>query len=158
MLGSEGEVEPPSGLLGEPSSRLPGDMRGISHRRRLWLPHRLVSPSTWLRPSSTASLCDKRRALRPSFPQTRGRGAPGNTGFYAASPPPRRGSCTQCLAPNGRGTGALAPVHARERDRPEAAQFLLRAKGHHVAVDGIFGPITEAAVNFKQAKAYPLPE
>src|SRR5712671_827188 len=29
MLGSEGEVEPPSGLLGEPSSRLPGDMRGM---------------------------------------------------------------------------------------------------------------------------------
>src|SRR5258708_20184282 len=27
MLGSEGEVEPPSGWLGEPSSRLPGDMR-----------------------------------------------------------------------------------------------------------------------------------
>src|SRR3984893_7161683 len=98
-----------------------------SHRRRLWLLHRLVLPSTWLRPSSTASLCDKRRALPPSFPQPRSRGAPGNTGLYAASPPPRRGSCTQCPAPNGRDTGALAPVHARERDRPEAALSTIRA-------------------------------
>ena len=29
MLGSEGELESPSGLIGEPSSRLPGDMRGM---------------------------------------------------------------------------------------------------------------------------------
>src|SRR5260370_25513688 len=29
MLGSEGEIEPASGLHGEPSSRLPGDMRGM---------------------------------------------------------------------------------------------------------------------------------
>jgi peptidoglycan hydrolase-like protein with peptidoglycan-binding domain len=35
-------------------------------------------------------------------------------------------------------------------------QFLLRAKGHHVAVDGIFGPMTEAAVKaFQTSKGLP---
>ena len=29
MLGREGELKPPSRLLGNPSSRLPGDMRGM---------------------------------------------------------------------------------------------------------------------------------
>jgi len=29
VLGSEGEIEPRSGLLGEPSARLPGGMRGM---------------------------------------------------------------------------------------------------------------------------------
>src|SRR6478672_13694461 len=29
VLGSEGELEPAPGLIGEPSSRLPGDMRGM---------------------------------------------------------------------------------------------------------------------------------
>ena len=29
MLGSEGELEPVSGLVGDPSSRFPGDMRGM---------------------------------------------------------------------------------------------------------------------------------
>ena len=29
MLGSEGELEPASGLIGEPGSRLLGDMRGM---------------------------------------------------------------------------------------------------------------------------------
>jgi len=29
VLGRESELESPSGLIGEPSSRLPGDMRGM---------------------------------------------------------------------------------------------------------------------------------
>ena len=43
-------------------------------------------------------------------------------------------------------------VKAGDRDHPiKTLQYLLRARGHSVAVDGVFGPQTEAAVKAFQA-------
>src|SRR5262245_8402998 len=62
-----------------------------------------------LRPSSAASPCDKRTALRPSFSQTRDRAVPGSSAPCAASLPLDRESCTPCPAPGWRGTHAPPP-------------------------------------------------
>jgi peptidoglycan hydrolase-like protein with peptidoglycan-binding domain len=45
-------------------------------------------------------------------------------------------------------------VHQGDREHPvQTLQYLLRARGHTVAVDGIFGPKTDAAVRaFQQSK------
>src|SRR5215216_2997524 len=45
-------------------------------------------------------------------------------------------------------------VRKGDRDHPvKTLQYLLRARGHTVTVDGIFGPMTEAAVrSFQQQK------
>jgi peptidoglycan hydrolase-like protein with peptidoglycan-binding domain len=46
--------------------------------------------------------------------------------------------------------GSLSPwplVRQGDRDHPiRTLQYLLRARGHSVAVDGVFGPLTDAAV------------
>ena len=53
--------------------------------------------------------------------------------------------------------GTISPfplVRKGDRDHPvKTLQYLLRARGHNVAVDGIFGPNTDAAVRaFQQQK------
>src|SRR5665647_729887 len=53
--------------------------------------------------------------------------------------------------------GSLSPwplVRAGDQGHPvPTLQYLLRARGHSAAVDGIFGPLTDAAVRaFQQAK------
>jgi peptidoglycan hydrolase-like protein with peptidoglycan-binding domain len=54
-------------------------------------------------------------------------------------------------------TGTLSPfplVRKGDRDHPvKTLQYLLRGRGHTVAVDGIFGPSTDAAVRaFQQQR------
>jgi peptidoglycan hydrolase-like protein with peptidoglycan-binding domain len=56
--------------------------------------------------------------------------------------------------------GTISPfqlVRKGDRDHPvKTLQYLLRARGHNVAVDGIFGPNTDAAVRaFQQQKGWP---
>jgi peptidoglycan hydrolase-like protein with peptidoglycan-binding domain len=55
-------------------------------------------------------------------------------------------------------SGSLSPwplVRQGDRDHPvRTLQHLLRARGHDVAVDGIFGPLTDAAVrDFQRSKS-----
>jgi peptidoglycan hydrolase-like protein with peptidoglycan-binding domain len=55
--------------------------------------------------------------------------------------------------------GTLSPwplVRRGDTNHPvRSLQFLLRARGHSVAVDGIFGPLTEAAVRaFQQERGF----
>jgi peptidoglycan hydrolase-like protein with peptidoglycan-binding domain len=59
-------------------------------------------------------------------------------------------------------TGTLSPfplVRKGDRDHPvKTLQHLLGARGHSVAVDGIFGPKTDAAVRgFQQALHQDIP-
>ena len=58
--------------------------------------------------------------------------------------------------------GTISPfplVRKGDRDHPvKTLQYLLRARGHNVAVDGIFGPKTAAAVRgFQQALHQDIP-
>ena len=56
--------------------------------------------------------------------------------------------------------GTISPfplVRQGDQQHPvKTLQYLLRARGHTVAVDGIFGPNTAAAVRaFQQRRAWP---
>jgi peptidoglycan hydrolase-like protein with peptidoglycan-binding domain len=58
--------------------------------------------------------------------------------------------------------GTISPwplVRQGDRDHPvKTLQYLLRARGHNVAVDGIFGPNTDTAVRgFQQALHQDVP-
>ena len=59
-------------------------------------------------------------------------------------------------------TAAISPwplVRQGDQEHPvQTLQYLLRARGHTVAVDGIFGPKTDAAVRgFQQALHQDIP-
>jgi peptidoglycan hydrolase-like protein with peptidoglycan-binding domain len=59
-------------------------------------------------------------------------------------------------------TAAISPwplVRKGDRHHPvRTLQYLLRARGHNLAVDGIFGPVTAAAVrDFQQALHTDIP-
>ena len=57
--------------------------------------------------------------------------------------------------------GTISPwplVRRGDQQHPVTTlQYLLRARGHNLTVDGIFGPNTDAAVRaFQQQRAWPL--